>query len=259
MNNNNIQKEIKGHDSYSIARFSGKTLALLFRKYLGNVSISEFAVEKGISRSLISRIVNNRLVTQPSKRIILKIIDGEEDPHNGVFKNELLNAAGYDSDVEDTNSNEENKLLSSLFSESQTMGLSLFLDNYLRISHKPKFDIEYNTGYWIIKNDNEKSIIGIPAFCNSVFAERICIYIISVLISCINRYSSEEADFYIFTDNIKLYDLIKKYLYNLKDKSSYRISIMITKDYKSFYSQCISENTNKEGVIEMHGEMLNFT
>lgn len=157
--------------------FNKKLLANLGKKILNGQQVEEFCRETGLSRSFVSKLINEKLDAKPRRRSLLRMIGENCSSRNGVTAKELLLAAGYYySEPHDKNEVPVNKtdcgslpladVISVHYAPSPTCGLSHFLDGMINHGYGRLFNIRYQPGmYRIILESTQQEFIVVPAFC----------------------------------------------------------------------------------------------
>lgn len=237
-----INKNSKEYDS--------KKLADLARRAIGTRSIAEFCDETKLSKSLVSRILNEKLVSAPTRRTLYRFAGTNAKPQNGVSLGDMLIASGYEAVTEDFLVNEfENEerervniaeCIQLYYSQFPALGLNLLLNVLTNKGHVEIYSIDFAQGTFSIKvkplENQYTNIVAIPAFCNdNSKTTAIHVAVLTSLISSINVHPIKESLFLVMTDNMQMYQLL---LSSLPVLQNMKLAILLTKDnYEEFSKQ----------------------
>lgn len=200
-------------------------LAELGSKLIGKQRIDDFCKETGLSRSYVSRLLNKRLDAKPRRRSILRMFGNYANERNGVTINDLLTAAGYDSEKgnlsdETTTQYADDGLLSLSdsiaihYAENPTFGLSLFLNALIKMHYEHVFTIAYQPGMFTVKPNSEEHVLCvIPAFCyDPQGLKAVVLSALSRIIMALNfPHNLSNTYYFIMTNRKEIFDEFRNY------------------------------------------------
>lgn len=175
MRNAEIKANASRPDAEEMIEIDRPKLAQIGRMIVGNRSIQEFCAERDLSRSLVSKLLNQGLVNPPTIRSINKFVSGG----NEHLLNDMLEACGYPPVTRDLLQKINNQpgfdaeVKNGPLDDADwpvTAGLQLVLDKLLEHAHWNCFKVDFRSdGLFSIKtNPDSTEMVGIPAFCSSV-------------------------------------------------------------------------------------------
>lgn len=249
MVNNNMDAD-NGINKNSI-EYDRVRLADLARRAIGTRSVAEFCAETKLSKSFVSRILNGKLVSAPTKRTLYRFAGSNAKPQNGVTLGDMLIASGYeattvDFSISDEYEAEEKERLSLsegiqlYYSQSPAFGLNLLLDVLITKGHGTKYSIDFELGMFSLKikplGSQYANIVVIPAFCNDDSTiTAIQVAVLTNLITSINIHPVSESLFFVMTDNMQMYQLL---LNSLPVLQNMRLAVLLTNEsYNGFSKQ----------------------
>lgn len=174
MRNAEIKADASRSDAEEMIEMDRSRLAQIGRMIVGNKSIQTFCEERDISRSLVSKLLNQALANPPTIRSINKFVGGG----NEHLLNDMLEASGYPPVTLDLLEKLNNQPIPSAGEQVEsldesnwppTAGLQLVLEKLLERAYGNRFEVDFRSnGLFAIKTgpDNHK-MVGIPAFCSS--------------------------------------------------------------------------------------------
>lgn len=174
MTNDDIKANASGPDADEMIPFNRERLAQIGRMVIGNRSIQEFCEERGLSRSLVSKLLNQTLSGPLTMRSIYKFV-GDGNEH---LMNETLEACGYPPVALDLLKKMKDHTPPSISEQldpiddtdwKPTTGLQLVLDKLLEHAFGDHFRVDFRSdGLFAIESGPDDSkFVGIPAFCSS--------------------------------------------------------------------------------------------
>lgn len=174
MRNGEIKANASRPDAEEMIEMDRPKLAQIGRMIVGNKSIQMFCEERDISRSLVSKLLNQALVTPPTIRSINKFVGGG----NEHLLNDMLEACGYPPVTHDLLEKLKDQATPSAGEQvdsldradwSPTAGLQLVLDKLLEREYRDCFQVDFRSnGLFAIKTGSgDYKMVGIPAFCSS--------------------------------------------------------------------------------------------
>lgn len=211
----------------SNSAYDKKRLAELCRMAMGNRSILQFSKDCGLSQSFLSRVLNQKLTSRPSRRSLMKLTDPDANPNN-VTHRDVMAAAGYELTeslpesepiVESTPLPSESITFCqsvldyfSLLSPTQVMGM--LVDALITKGVNRNLTIHLHPGYCEVKEPKGKlTYVGISAFCKDETAVKIMKFALMYLFADGNSIPwdfSEDKLYYIMTDNMTLFNACPK-------------------------------------------------
>lgn len=175
MTKDDIKASASRPSAEEMITFDREKLAQIGRIVIGNRSIQEFCEERDLSRSLVSKLLNQTLNGPLTIRSIYKFI-GDGNEHQ---MNEMLEACGYPpvalelldkmKDLKPSSKSEQYDPIDDT-NWQPTAGLQLVLDKLFESGFGDHFRVDFRSdGLFAIETgpDNSK-LVGIPAFCSSL-------------------------------------------------------------------------------------------
>lgn len=204
----------------------------------GKRSIGDLVLESGLSRSFVSKIINQNLLSVPSKRSLKMLSDV---PGHNISYTALLEAADYDFVESDTDIEVETvsfeKAASDYYSEKPaSFALGLLLDLLVKKGFTESFDVKFTTDNFYIKpSDKTFEVVGIPVFfSNNADVEGACLIAIRKFIDAIYKIGELASYIYLITDNSAAYQYMIKVL---PPSPKGFVYVSYTNDYKHFMKQ----------------------
>ena len=247
----NSNLDVDNSINKNLIKYDPVKLADLARRVIGTRSVAEFCADTKLSKSFVSRILNCKLVSAPTRRTLYRFAGINAKPQNGVTLGDMLIASGYEATIEDFlisdefDAEERERLtlaegIQLYYSQSPAFGLNLLLDVLINKGYGKSYFIDFELGMFSLKikplENKYTNIVAIPAFCNDdseIIAIQVAV--LTSLISSMNIYHVSESLFFVMTDNMKMYELLLNSLPVLKNM---RLAILLTNEsYNGFSKQ----------------------
>ncbi len=229
-----------------------KLLADLGRHAIGTRSISDFCKETGLSQSFVSKLINGRLTSVPTKRSLYKFAGPSSHPENGITAERLLLAAGYSlSDIESEKNNHSTAKnfsgmsladsIANYYARTPTAGLELFLNALISKGYGMNYIVSFQPGLFTIKETSPVSMLNnelvvIPAFCEDPAGMKaVKISALQRCVLALNFPREQDALYFIITNNRQMYNSLS----TLSVISTMNMSILFTEDFENFKLQMI--------------------
>lgn len=224
--------EDRSHARGTTAPFDPAKLAQIGRALLGDQSIQEFCSERGLSRSLVSKLLNQSLSGPPTPRSICKFV-GDGNEH---LLNETLAACGHPPIPSEL----LEKLRGGAASDADgsadrlsTYGFHLLTGKLLESSFEGSFQVDFRSdGLFAIQAapDNLK-LVGIPAFRSSAQPSSSDDYehALKQFARALGLWSPSESVYCILTDSTDLFNELI-HIPNL----AFDLMLLLTNDQQSF-------------------------
>lgn len=225
-------------------------LSELGRQAIGTRKIESFCQTSGLSKSFVSRLVNRKLIAPPTQRSLHKFAGPAAEPQNGVTAMDMLRAAGYtvaetDGDQVDAAFKNVTGLKDSLplmdgislyYSQSPAFGLNLFLNVLVDMGLGMRYSIQFQPGMFSIQaNSIQMQLIGIPAFCmDEQGIKAVRLSAMQRFVMALDMYPKEESLFFILTDQVKLYELLRD---SFPVIEGVKVAVLLSEDYERFSKQ----------------------
>lgn len=234
--------------------FDAERLAEQVRLAIGGRTLSSFAETAGVSKSYISKIVNNNLPAgkPPSRKMLIKITDPETAvPENGVTASDLFISCGYSTeelekmqDKKETNwMLQAGSVVQKHYSNLLPMTAASILMNGLALNGMGQsMNVEVKDRYFKISiPENPRKYIGIPAFCTKKEAFTL---IYATVLSSVLVLSSMRTDttFYVLTDDEEFYEYLAEHL---KVPEDMYLEVLYVKDQFIVSEEKIGENKSE--------------
>ena len=232
--------------------FDVKKLAEQVRLAIGERTLSSFAEQTGVSKSYVSKILNQKLPVSspPSRKILIKMADSEiAAPRNGITLSDLFASCGYNtSELEEKQDKEESlwmpeisSVIKEYYSNVLPMtAVSILLNGLALNGMGNSMIVETKNNYFRISiAESEETYVGIPAFGHKkeafVFMHATVLGILLVLSD-----RRENTTFYVLVDNEQFYQYL---ISHLKASADMKLAVLYTQDYMFIASeQKIGEN-----------------
>lgn len=211
-------------------------LARYGREIKGSKTIATLTEESNLSRSFLSKLINQNLLSVPSKRSLKSLAilsDGK------ITYNQLLEAAGYlAQDEEKKDEREEDKEISfekAIFEhflvKPASVALQMIISILSAFEITENLHIDYSSDCFQISSEMYSGkIICLPAFCygeNEI--QGICFAVLRKLIDIITT-NTDNIYIYIVSDDIQVLETFKQMIPPIEKKSVY---LLYTQDYKN--------------------------
>lgn len=201
-------------------------------------SIVELVEQSGLSRSFISKLLNQNLLSVPSKRS-LKMLSNI--PGHNISYSSLLEAAGYDlldqnTDLKPVAISFEQAVNDHFSEKPASFALGIMLDLLIKKGYDDPFDIQFTKDDFFIKPKNyDFEIVGIPVFYSGNDETKEAGFVaLRKYINSIGRIKHEMSYIYLITDNLAVYQYIKN---ALPPSDDWKLYVSYTNDYKNFQNQ----------------------
>ncbi len=237
MTNDDAKASASRPDADEMITFDREKLAQIGRMVIGNRSILEFCEERDLSRSLVSKMLNQTLSGPLTIRSIYKFVGGG----NEHLINEMLEACGYPpvafdllekvKDHTPPSMNEQHDPIDDT-DWKPTTGLQLVLDKLFENAFGDPFRVDFRSdGLFAIESDPENSkFVGIPAFCSST-QNSDCDYehTLKQFGRALSIWSPAESFYCILTNSYGLADALA-----LMPNLGFGLAILLTTDRHNF-------------------------
>lgn len=237
MTNDDIKANASRPDANEMIPFNREKLAQIGRMVIGNRSIQEFCEERELSRSLVSKLLNQTLSGPLTIRSIYKFV-GDGNEH---LINEMLEVCGYPTVALDLLKKMKDHTPPSMSEQHNPMddtdwqptaGLQLVLDKLFENAFGDHFRVDFRSdGLFAIESgpDNSK-FVGIPAFCSST-QNSVCDYehTLKQFGRALSIWSPAESFYCILTNSKGLADEL-----SLMPNLGFGLAILLTTDRHNF-------------------------
>lgn len=221
--------------------FDAQRLAQLGRSIVGEQTIQDFCQKTGLSRSLVSRLVNGTLKAPPRIRSIYRFAGDD-----AKLADQMLEACGYPSGAI-AHMREIPALLRDAekepavpaaphLAECNYFGLALMLNGLTRGNYGTTFQIECGVDdTFALHLESNQTIVGIPAFCANEFQiEDVWRKALHTLAVALTKQNSSNTCYFLLTNSQQLYSKLK-----VTPNIDYRLAVLLTTDGRDFQSQYV--------------------
>jgi len=198
-------------------------LSKLTSMCVGNRTIKEFSASSGVSRSLLSKIINSKLENPPSKRSLLRIAQNNSNPRNGITVKDFYKAVKYQEfpdesssefDIDSKPPQSDNKNTGGIngLLNSPKLSLYILLDYVESKLNEFEYSIECKPDYYkLILPHKDFDIVCISALCpDDSTKEIVKLSVLYKLIADASIDSTDRIVNMIITDNDSLAKALEK-------------------------------------------------
>lgn len=165
------QESLKNRKNSSINKkeYKAEKLANLARLCIGNRTLVQFSAESGLSVSFLSRLINGKLNSKPTKKSLNRIAyPSYGKAQNNVTYLQLLEAAGYhleDEQVKKAVAEAQNSVPE--YARKLSFSISFMIDNLIDSNEIGlDFNIQtYNSIGWFVISSMNLRILCVPIIC----------------------------------------------------------------------------------------------
>lgn len=219
----------------SAVTFDAGRLAEQVRLAIGERSLSSYAEAAGVSKSYVSKIINQKLTSEspPSRKVLMKM--AEAAPQNGVTLYDLFSSCGYDTEELMTKKISDEPewmgLLTSTIQQyynvSMPMTAPCVLMNALSLNGaETQMNVVTRGSYFEITTpENGNTYIGIQAFVQNRAA---FLLMYKTVLATLLVLADRDATFYVLTDNQEFYQILTE---DLKVAKGMKVAILLTTDH----------------------------
>ena len=231
--------------------FDRPAMARLTRMALRGRNISEATKETGLSRSMISKLLNQNLKNPPTVNTLRKLNIGNPPE---LFR-QMLIACGYPLDIQDEINAflrivEETSAFADVqpdrFAWSSSHALAMVLDNLESKGYGNRFDIDYRAdGIFAVDAGTAfPALICVPVIMSEpeLKADQVAKLALQGIKKGIELWGLEDTAFLVLTDSPTAYRLLR----HLPNRSKIMAVAMASEDGHSFVRQCTIQPTNPQ-------------